>query len=262
MKAIDFQIEKTEISDSASEKNADRIVDCLRSAVADGAAGLADVPALVARVIREELWRVRATKLDAEPRTFATFAEFVSAAPPAGLGTDLKTLWRLCDDAPNVLDLLITQTPGRRRGGDRRSREFRTKKTANEFIAAIQNQDDEVDQNLNFKSDIVTFETDRSPTDESPEKFARGNSRQYALRRLRVARPDLSAAVLRGETSAHRAMIAAGLRRPRLTVGTDDPAEVAAVLTQHFAAPALRQIIESLTAFLHAEQNPTEDKRA
>lgn len=45
------------------------------------------------------------------------------------------------------------------------------------------------------------------------EKPQLGNSRSYALRRLRELRPDLHGKVLANELSVNRAMIAAGFRK-------------------------------------------------
>ncbi len=43
----------------SESKSEDRLVDFLRSAIYDGSAGLSDVPALVKRVIEENLWQER-----------------------------------------------------------------------------------------------------------------------------------------------------------------------------------------------------------
>ena len=49
-----------------------------------------------------------------------------------------------------------------------------------------------------------------------------GTTAQYALRRLRKARPDLLARVEAGELSPHGAMIQAGFRKKTITVSTGD----------------------------------------
>ncbi len=171
----------------ATTKFDDRLVDFLRSAISDGSAGLSDVPALVKRVIEENLWQERYVRQSKETISFKTFREFVEAAPPEGLGTNLKTLRRLSADAPNVLDLIERMREPPKRGGDRRSQKFR-----------------------DSKDDNVPF-----------EKPARGNSKIYALRRLRELRPDLHQKVLAGELSASGAMIAAGFRKKNLSLSKD-----------------------------------------
>jgi hypothetical protein len=47
-----------------------------------------------------------------------------------------------------------------------------------------------------------------------------GTSRATALRRLRKDRPDIHARVLKGELSAHAAMIEAGFRKKPGSVGS------------------------------------------
>ena len=238
-----------EMQKPARGKTADRVVECLRSAVTDGTAGLADVPQLVERVIREDLWRVRETKLEDSPRKFATFAEFVQAAPPAGLGTNLNTLLRLCDDAPTASDLIISQTPVKKRGGDRRSQQFRTAK--NEFAAAqafVENFAQSATKH--FKSENLTFENDKSTEQKQHPQSKRRNSRQYSLTRLRNKRPELYEQVLRGEISAHEAMITAGLRREQISVSATDPVAVATVLIKKYDRSALIKITDLLQDFL------------
>lgn len=107
----------------ATTKPDDRLVDFLRSAILDGSAGLSDVPALVKRVVEENLWQERYVRQSKETISFKTFREFVEAAPPEGLGTNLKTLRRLSADVPGILDLIERMREPLRRGGDRRSLE-------------------------------------------------------------------------------------------------------------------------------------------
>lgn len=160
----------------ARTKSEDRLIDYLRSAISDGNAGLSDVPALVKRVIEENLWQERYVRQSKETISFKTFRAFVEAAPPEGLGTNLKTLRRLCTDAPQVLDLIEQMREPRKRGGDRRSQKFK-----------------------DFKLNNILF--------EKPEQ---GNAGSCSLRRLRDKRADLHQKVLAGEMSVNKAMIAAG----------------------------------------------------
>lgn len=62
---------------------------------------------------------------------------------------------------------------------------------------------------------------------------ARGTARLSALRKLRSDRPDLHAQVLAGDLSAHAAMVAAGFRRPQITVPINDMDMLAARLRRH-----------------------------
>lgn len=240
---------------SFAGKTADRVVECLRSAVVDGAAGLADVPSLVKRVIGENLWRVRETKLDDQAKEFESFADFVAAAPPAGLGTNMKTLLRLCDEAPDALDLLIGQMPVKGRGGDRRSQRFQAINRKQNCTHKSETGRIEQSVAANYKRDNVTFEND--PLNKRPTLTSgnRGNSKLYSLMRLRAAKPELYDAVVRGEVSTHQAMISAGLRRPNLTISATDPAAVAAALAKKFDDAALGEIAELLTVFLRSRQS-------
>lgn len=196
----------------AKTKSEDRLVDFLRSAISDGSAGLSDVPALVKRVIEENLWQKRYVRQSKETISFKTFREFVEAAPPEGLGTNLKTLRRLSTDAPNVLDLIERMREPPKRGGDRRSKKFR-----------------------DSKNDNVPF-----------EKPARGNSKSYAMGRLRELRPDLHGKVLANGMSVNRAMIAAGLRKKNIAVAKDVES-AARTLREHFNAEEINRLIELLS---------------
>ncbi len=81
-----------------SKSNDDRVVNYLRSAVTDGSAGLNDVPALLKRVTEEGLWRERFVQQSKQSTCFTSFIEFVETAPPEGLGTNMRSLQRLCAD--------------------------------------------------------------------------------------------------------------------------------------------------------------------
>ncbi len=196
----------------AETKSEDRLVDFLRSAISDGSAGLSDVPTLVKRVIEENLWQKRYVHQSKEAIRFETFREFVEAAPPEGLGTNLKTLRRLSADAPNVLDLIERMREPLRRGGDRRSKKFR-----------------------DSKDDNVPF-----------EKPQLGNSRSYALRRLRELRPDLHGKVLANELSVNRAMIAAGFRKKNLSL-SKDLEKSARAIKNYFSRPEIDRLVSLLS---------------
>ena len=193
-------------------KSDDRLVDFLRSAVSDGSAGLSDVPALVKRVIEENLWRERYIHQSKETISFKDFREFVEAAPPEGLGTTLKVLQRLCSDDARAVDLIEQTSATRKRGGDRRSEKFKS-----------------------FKQDNVTF-----------EKLPRGNSVKYSLRRLRETRADLHQKVLAGELSVNQAMIAAGFRKKSICI-TKDIGKTARAIREYLNPEEIGRLIEYLS---------------
>ena len=186
----------------------ERVIEYLRAAIFDGRCGLSDVPALINRVIREDLWRRRVLPGSGETVVFSRFEAFLQAAPPEGLGTDYKTLHRLCADDVETIDLLEQTKRSRNRGGDRRSAAFK-------------------DDNVNF------------------ERASQGNSVAYALRRLRRHRPDLHRQVIEGEMSVNRAMIEAGYRRQPLKISRD-VRETAMALKSVFALGQLEDLIALL----------------
>ena len=99
-------------------------------------------------------------------------------------GADYKMLHRLCAGDAETLDLLAQASRSRKRGGDRRSE--------------------------SFKVDDGNFE---------PTK--KGNSVEYALKRLRRQRPDLHRQVIEGKLSVNRAMIVASYRKRPLPISRD-----------------------------------------
>ena len=201
-------------SEARSErKSKERVIDFLRSAITDGSAGLTDVPALIKRVIEEDLWRERFVFQSKEIIRFISFQEFVETAPPEGLGTTLKLLRRLCADYPVVLDLLEQTQEPKRRGGDRRSQKLKEN-----------------------KSDNVKF-----------ENSLRGNSSAYSLKKLRTNRPDLHRKVLAKELSVNQAMIAAGFRQKTIFI-INDVNKTALVIRKHFNRQEIETLIKCLSS--------------
>ena len=192
-----------------NEKQVDRIVNYLQSAINDSSQGLADVPRLIERIIREEIWRERFVAQIGETVRFDSFSDFVTSPPPDGLGVSLKNLYKFCSDSPQAVDLLnqIIEQPGH--GGDRKSDKF--------------------------KSDNVTVDKPHS----------RGNSTAYSLKRLRNKCPDLHRKVLSGEISANQAMIRAGLRkRPIRFPGNVE--RLGEIIKEKFSSEQIRSLIKLL----------------
>jgi hypothetical protein len=190
----------------------DRVVDYLRSAITDGTAGLCDVPALVKRVIKENLWQERYVQKTKERICFSDFIEFVRTPPPEGLGTTLKTIQKLCSSDITAIDLL-DRIQKKKRGGDRRSRKF--------------------------QEEIIKVDNTKL---ERPS----GTSRQYALRRLRQNKPDLYQKVLLSEISAHQAMIKAGFRKKHIYI-TEDITQTGQILLKNFNNEEIRRLIKYLS---------------
>ena len=166
--------------------SANNLIDYLRSAIGDGAAGLRDAPSLLRQIIESELWRERFVAQTKATVRFKTFDQFIAAAPPEGLGASKRLLYKICADDIALLDLLDRTFKSGQRGGDRRSE--------------------------SFKRNIVSFENKNKSC---------GNSLVYALRRLREMRPDLHQKVLVKELSVYKAMVEAGLRKRSVVVVAD-----------------------------------------
>lgn len=187
----------------------DEMVHILSDAINWGDAGLKNVPGLLKRIIREDMWRKRVMQETGQVVEFARFADFVTTLPLEGLGADLRTLQKLCSDDPEALDLIDQVQKGESAQGKR-----------NDLV-----------DNIN--------EVDSRPT---------GTSAAYALRRLRKDRPDLHQRVINKELSAHAAMVAAGFSRPRLSVYLDDIEAIARALARHLSDEQLSDLIACLSA--------------
>lgn len=188
----------------------DQLVDALRGALQDGAAGLRYVPSLVIEVCEgvDPAWRSRYDRGTREPVNFDHFEEFVRATPTKGLGADLGMLKNLCKGHPRALAAIEQAT--QRSVGHPESRSI-------------------VD-NINDK----------------PAERPTGTSAAQALRRLRKDRPDLHERVLAGELSPHGAMVTAGFRPRTATVRLDDPEAIARTLRRQLDHDALVQLVAHL----------------
>jgi hypothetical protein len=142
--------------------------------------GLHDVAHKIALVIQREVWRkfILPNKQVVE---HPTFADFVTANPPRGLGTDVDTIRKVCRGDSQYLDIIDRAIEEAQRPGTR--------------------------------SDLV----DNINKVRRPD----GTSAAKALRRLRKDRPDLHAAVLAGEKTPHGAMIEAGFRPKTVSLPLD-----------------------------------------
>ncbi len=188
-------------------READTIVGSLSEAMASGETGLRYVPALLLRVINEDMWQERVIARTGQIAQFKSFREFVEAQPLEGLGADIPTIKRLCADNPAALDALDRVMQGRQGG--------RPSKTVN---------------NINTQSE------------ERPQ----GTSAAYALRKLRTDAPELHERVIAGDLSPHAAMLEAGFRRKTIQVPAD-PAGAARALLRKFTADEVQQIVAILS---------------
>lgn len=196
-------------------READTIVGSLSEAMASGETGLRYVPALLLRVINEDMWQERVIARTGQIAQFKSFRAFVETQPLEGLGADLQTLKRLCADNPAALSA-ITQVTTQPEGAPKGNKN------------AVKTTDNNVNSCLDER--------------ESPV----GNSAAYALRKLRADAPEMHARVLAGELSPHAAMLEAGFRRKTMQIPTD-PAGAARALLRRFTTDEVQQIMAILS---------------
>lgn len=184
-------------------------------AIRDGKA-IENIPGLVKRVIENQCWQCLLIEETGEVKEFSSFVEYVTTSPPEGLGTDIETLWRLCQDdieAQAMIDEATKIKPGNPHPSGHNQH------TLNQVI----------DNNIN------------NYHRQSPV----GTSRQAGLRRLAKDRPDLHTRVLAHQISVNAAMVEAGIRPKTLTIPID-PARAAQVIKRQFSQDQISQLVEFL----------------
>jgi hypothetical protein len=189
------------------------IINGLLIAMHDGEAGLSLVPAIIKRVIEENMWQHFVVESTREDVTHLRFIDFITAKPLRGLGTDEKMLKRICSDDIEVVNL-IGEATQEKQGGDH----------GNQYTGGKSN-------NVNNANE---------------QRGAVGNNRQQALRKLRKDSPTLHAEVLAGKLSPHGAMVKAGFRPKTFTVALE-PKACADTLKRKFTAKQLQVIIACLS---------------
>ena len=180
------------------------IVAHLNRALLDGSRDLSTIPALIKRVIAEDMWRqwvdpTSGRKVPEKP--FRSFHEFVGTpAAKAGLGSSIRQLEALCRDDKEAADLLdqALQRPAHR---------------------------------------------PLESVDNVHASRPAGNASSAALRRLRKDRPDLHAQVIAGEVSANWAMVEARFRPKTISVAVTRPDAVARSLMKHMSADDMALLI-------------------
>ncbi|MET7390472.1 hypothetical protein ACFYPT_38795 [Streptomyces sp. NPDC005529] len=182
------------------------LVQALGSGIRSTGNGLADLPALLRRVMEEEAWRAFITPRG-ELVEHQRFIDFVTTSPTAGLGATVELIKKIVADDPVAADLL-DQAVQHQNGGDRRSDSF-----------SLDN--------------IQTV----PPS---------GTSREAGLRRLRKDRPDLHAEVLAGTLSTHAAMVKAGFRRRKISIPVSTPADTAKALRRNLEPDQIKELVQLL----------------
>jgi hypothetical protein len=191
-----------------------RVISSMRVALRDGKTGLDGVPALIKRVIHEDMWQSFAVAETGQVVQYARFDDFAKTQPLEGLGVDVETLKRLCREDMEALDLIDRVTVG---GQGAR-------------IDLITKTPDDTLHNNIMKCEHET----------------QGTSRQYALRKLRKDAPELHAKVIAGDISPNAAMIEAGFRRKMVSIPTSDPTGAANAIIRNFNYDDLTTLINLL----------------
>jgi len=193
----------------------DEVVQALSRSLARGIDGLGNAPRLIVSILETSAWKDRHLAVTGEEVHFETFADFVNATVPAGLGVTVADLERVCRDdvqALSMLDQALKRRRGRPAPGEPECRPD-------------------------------TIEVQATPQSKAPT----GNSRRAALRRLEDQRPDLFDKVLKGEISAHKAAVLAGFRTETFTM-VHDVAQIERTLRQRLSLAELQDLIQRLTA--------------
>ncbi len=187
------------------------VVRDLSRAISDERYGLSGTRNLVRVIMRERAWErfiVPETGEVVEYDGPRAFERFVATPPLEGLGSDVDTLRRLCEDDTAALAFLQGLFERGQRQGAR--------------------------------TDLVS---NRHKV-EGQERPA-GESRARGFRQLRHADQAGYQEVLPGEKSVHGALVAAGVRRKRVSVYVDDPEDTARTLLRHYGADGLAAVAEA-----------------
>lgn len=166
-----------------------------------GTSSLSDFPSLLKKIIQTRAWKLREYR--GKVFELPSLLDMVTRKPLEGWGEDPKRIEALIRDDPEALEMWRGEVT-RDNGGDRRSDSFRFD---------------------NIKS----------------EKPKTGTSKSHSLSVLKRKAPDMFQAVCNGELSANAAMIAAGLRKPVVTVSSD-PASALKTLKSKFGDEFIREL--------------------
>lgn len=184
----------------------DNYVESLQTATHSADFGLDNLPALLVKVINEDRWQTRWSRSLKREVTFPSFAAFATERTPAGLGTSIDMLKRMCRDNPEAVDAIDRALKGRQ------------------------------GQRTDLLYNIQEVSKQEAPT---------GTSTEAALRRLRDQEPSLHARVIAGEISPHAAMVEAGFRKKSITIKVD-PESAARTIARAFDRDQVSELIACL----------------
>lgn len=160
------------------------VIHSLTQSFSHGIANINNVPSLVLRVIREDMWQDFVVQSTKDRVHYDYFEEFVAAPIPRGLETTMETLRNLCSKDDEVLTELtnVTKRPDGNPTG------------ANQYT----------EDGGGTVDNIHGSSKELRPT---------GTSKEAGLRRLSKDRPDLHEKVINGDMSVHAACVSAGFRK-------------------------------------------------
>jgi hypothetical protein len=191
-----------------------QLVTCLMKALLDGERSLSNIPLLVKRIIKDEMWGEFYVDRTKQTVTHApsAFVSFVTAQPMEGLGTSIEMLKRICAEDKEALDL-IDQATQEKHGGDRKSKRI--------------------------KGENPPLET-RKTRDRSTKH----------LRRIRKDFPEIHKGIVNGKTSVSVASVQAGIQARRVSINLQSPDSAARTIINMGGSEYAMQVINALKAEL------------
>jgi hypothetical protein len=178
-------------------------------AIGEGQGNLFDVlPAIIKRIIKDELWKGRNKGPKDDGAAFTSFREFVEYPLWHGLECPWSRLVLYCEHDEECRALLLGQV-GKQ-----------PPKGTNQYSEGFDN-----------------IKPSKGGTDPT-----------YTLARLKRDAPDLAKMVIDGDISANAAAIQAGFRRPTKTIPIDTPASAVRALLRVFSAEEIINAAQQETA--------------
>lgn len=220
------------------------VVRALAESVQRGGRSLGNVPALLERVIAENMWQHRI--LDDREIAISEFREFVTLPYPDGLGTTIETLQALCQNEPEIRSFLAEAKQGKVGKPP--------KIEQSEFM-------------VDARGNVIENDIFDNIKHYNSNKPATGTSADYAYNRLReeayapdgtIKNPKVASIqkrVLAGEISPHRGMVEAGFRRATIAINTRDVNSAANTLLNNMDRELLIELIDILQAQMSADSN-------
>lgn len=221
------------------------VVRALADSVQRGGRSLGNVPALLDRVIEENMWQHRI--IDDREITLSEFDEFVSLPYPEGLGTTIETLKALCKHVPKIMDFLAKASRGQHGG------------------AHTTNSDDS-DYMIDARGNMV--EASKHDNVMLDKKYQQGNSAEYAYNKLRDEAYDDKGAVknpavakihkrvIAGEITPHKGMVEAGFRVRKVAVNMEDVTSAANTIMRYMDHERLTELVQLLAEHLADSDAP------